>query len=305
MIDAGTVESRGVALLDWQPEELAAWQMPEIVPSRVWIERNVRIPAEDAALPGPIDLALTPYLRGVWDALDDAEKRRACELVIERAELARDGDDVMLRLKLHYLPERVLRLPNYNKRGEEHGAAALTPRELAYLKHRRDGRSNHDVAGLFDTQVQSVVQLRANIVTRLEVANVGEAIELAADRIDAELHALPLEGRVRVRHQNQRGFTWTEKRKQILRGLAGRVPGQQLAAAMEIAPGTADVIEAAAWWRAPSPGGRSAGTVRGSRYVPADCTMPLRLMMNAPSIVENSLIVLRTAGSRICRSFSV
>lgn len=61
----------GIELVDWTPEELAAWQIPELVPTSVWIERHMRISSKNAAVPGPVDLDLTPYLRGIFDAYDD------------------------------------------------------------------------------------------------------------------------------------------------------------------------------------------------------------------------------------------
>lgn len=69
--DWALVEAGGLAAVGWLPEELAAWEMPELVPSKEWAERHVRIPGEDNALPGPVSLDLTPYLRGILDAFDD------------------------------------------------------------------------------------------------------------------------------------------------------------------------------------------------------------------------------------------
>jgi len=185
-----------------------------------------------------IEAVLADFDR-VWDALDDQEKHEALFTAVERAELRRAGpDDLELRLQVHYLPERVLHLPSGIRRGAGPGAAGLMPRELAYLKHRRDGRSDHDIAALFDVTVQSVIKLRGAIMSRLEVEDVSEAVALASRRIDAELHALPLRGRLRARRRNQPGFTWTEKRRQILRGLAAGEPRAQLAARMQHKPET-------------------------------------------------------------------
>lgn len=64
---------RGVETLDWLPEEAAAWAMAELVPTAEWVEKHVRIPTDAAALPGPVDLNLTPYLRGPFEAIDDPE----------------------------------------------------------------------------------------------------------------------------------------------------------------------------------------------------------------------------------------
>lgn len=58
-------------LWQWDPAELTAWQMPELLPTREWVARHVRIPSGDNVFPGPPDLNLTPYLRGIFDAFDD------------------------------------------------------------------------------------------------------------------------------------------------------------------------------------------------------------------------------------------
>ena len=72
MIDpVDTVVCQGVELLDWLPEELLAWDLPELVPTADWVEAHVKLAGRDVAIPGPIDLNLTPDLRGLFDALDD------------------------------------------------------------------------------------------------------------------------------------------------------------------------------------------------------------------------------------------
>lgn len=57
--------------LAWMPEERAVFRIPEFVPTRQWVERHVRIPERDSAIPGPVNLDLTPYLRGMFDWFDD------------------------------------------------------------------------------------------------------------------------------------------------------------------------------------------------------------------------------------------
>lgn len=65
------LELYGVEVLDWLPEEAEAWDWVEPIPTAEYVERHVKIPGRDAAVPGPIDLNLTPYLRGMFDAMDD------------------------------------------------------------------------------------------------------------------------------------------------------------------------------------------------------------------------------------------
>ena len=62
---------------------------------------------------------------------------------------------------------------------------------------------------------------------------------------------------------------------------------------------------AAAACRAPSPGGRFGASFSGLRNVPADMMTPSPLIMNAPSIVENSFTVSSRLGSRMFFSSSL
>ena len=73
LVDAPIRELRSVYVVDWLPEELAAWDVPELIPSSVWVERHIRIPSRDAAVPGPINIDVTPYLRGPYAAIDDPQ----------------------------------------------------------------------------------------------------------------------------------------------------------------------------------------------------------------------------------------
>jgi len=69
--ESGYVDSMGVALLDWTPEEARAWESDPIIPTAEWVSRYMRLPEDTAALAGRIDLGMTPYLRGPFDAVDD------------------------------------------------------------------------------------------------------------------------------------------------------------------------------------------------------------------------------------------
>lgn len=63
--------SHGVEVLDWTPQEIEAWSLPELLPTADWAERYVHIPSKYAAVAGRFRLALTPYLRSFFDAIDD------------------------------------------------------------------------------------------------------------------------------------------------------------------------------------------------------------------------------------------
>ena len=66
-----TIELNDLAAVDWLPEELDAWGWQEPMPTAAWVERYVKIPGRGAAVPGPVNLDLTAYLRGLYDAFDD------------------------------------------------------------------------------------------------------------------------------------------------------------------------------------------------------------------------------------------
>lgn len=55
----------------WLEGELRAYEVPETLPLREWVPQHVRIPGGDAAIPGKVNLDLTPYLREIYDAIDD------------------------------------------------------------------------------------------------------------------------------------------------------------------------------------------------------------------------------------------
>lgn len=55
------------------PWERDAWAPPAEDPIDVWVERNIVFPSKVSALPGPLDLSLTPYLREILRAYADPE----------------------------------------------------------------------------------------------------------------------------------------------------------------------------------------------------------------------------------------
>jgi phage terminase large subunit GpA-like protein len=57
--------------LYWLPEEPRGFTLTAPIAAADWVAKNVTIPRRDSAVPGPVDLNLTPYLRGIYDALDD------------------------------------------------------------------------------------------------------------------------------------------------------------------------------------------------------------------------------------------
>jgi len=161
----------------------------------------------------------------IWEQLDDDERKESLHTIIESCSLERaEGNDLLMRLKLPYLPEQQIRMPSATKRRAETGVWSLSQRELAYLWHRRAGLDEERIAKLWDTCRQNVICKRYSIRKRLGVQYMEEAVRMASERLDSERHALPLMGRLHPRNTGRKKLNWTKKRLQILQGLADGVP---------------------------------------------------------------------------------
>lgn len=175
----------------------------------------------------------------IWQALDPDEQQEALRDVIEYAKLERaEGEDLILRLKVAFLPERTIPMPSYIKRKAARGPDSLTPRLLAYLKHRQQELDDSAIASVFDTNLSSVRRMARQIKNRLQVDTVAEAMPLAAERLEREAHALPMIGRLKKRVPNQPKFRWTRRRRQILAAAATGKLHKDLAASLGITPKT-------------------------------------------------------------------
>lgn len=171
----------------------------------------------------------------VWEALDPDEQQEGLRTVIEYCKLRRaEGEDLVLKLKVGFLPEKQFPMPSYTKRKATTGPDSLTPRELAYLWHRRAGLDDRAMARLWDTTKQNVICKWYRIQQRLNVDTLDEAIDQVAERLDTEKHALPLLGRMNKIPAHRPKFKWTAKRRRILEGLAAGRPPAQIAAALGI-----------------------------------------------------------------------
>jgi len=165
----------------------------------------------------------------IWDQLDDDERKEALHTIIESCSLERaENNDLLMRLKLPYLPEQQIPMPSATKRRAETGVWSLSQRELAYLWHRRAGFDEDRIAKLWDTCKQNVVCKRYSIRKRLGVEDMDKAVMMASERLDSERHALPLMGRLRPRNTGRKKLNWTKKRLQILQGLADGVPRETI-----------------------------------------------------------------------------
>ena len=115
---------------------------------------------------------------------------------------------------------------------------SLSPRELAYLKHRQAGLSDASIALLWDCSAVYPIGLHRVIKARLEVGTVEEAIALAARRLAEEVHSLPMDGRMKRRLASRPGFRWTERRLTVLRAVQAGTPRGVACAALGITRAT-------------------------------------------------------------------
>ncbi len=165
--------------------------------------------------------ALGDY-EAVWDSLDKPRQREFLELLIETCTLSRaqDGtDDIVLRLKLRFLPQQEHRLPNLIRRPKQDGVVGLSPRELALLKHLDDGKSEREIAKLWGTCVENIRGTTRTVRQRLGMQDMQEILDLARPRIEMVKEGLPLTGR-RNDQSNRIKWTWTQRRIQVLELLA-------------------------------------------------------------------------------------
>lgn len=62
--------------IPWSRQEREAFVEREIIPTADWVEKYVSLPVKDTAVPGPVNLDMTPYLRVVMGWVDDPEVDR-------------------------------------------------------------------------------------------------------------------------------------------------------------------------------------------------------------------------------------
>lgn len=170
-----------------------------------------------------------------WRGLDEAEQKAALELVVEEAALGKDQDgNVSLKVKVAFLPERIIPMPSQTKRKAKSGPESLTLRELAYLKHKQTGLSDQAIANLFDTTVENVAGQWRSIRRRLGTDDLDEAIGLASGRLESESHAIPLTGRANKSPKHRPKIKWTPRLKAIVQALADGKPRKQIMAELVI-----------------------------------------------------------------------
>ena len=178
----------------------------------------------------------------VWQQLNPQQQRELLSSVLEELTLGRaedDTGDVILRLKIHFLPAREYRLSNFTRRPRGDGIEGLSPRELAYLKHRLDYNTDQQIAELFQTSLQNARGLAKGITRRMGMEDLDRIAELARPRINILTPGLPLYGRVHG-PSNRNKWTWTQHRLRILAMLARGMRRSHIAAELGIERTTVD-----------------------------------------------------------------
>lgn len=131
----------------------------------------------------------------LWEQMNPEERRHLLREIIEYCIVTPMGRGRhQVRVKFLFLPVIVEELQHAKSRvtGLFDDVAHLTPRELAYLAVRSDGRTDPEIEASWQVTPQAVYYLRTSVLRRLEVSTVEEAVRLARARIDKEREALPL-----------------------------------------------------------------------------------------------------------------
>jgi DNA-binding NarL/FixJ family response regulator/DNA invertase Pin-like site-specific DNA recombinase len=157
--------------------------------------------------------------RRVWDRLEIEEKREVLANLVESLSFAREGRNVIMRLKLIFREEKEITIPpDKREPSEKTGVRSLTQRQLAILDLLSEGLSRREIArrlGIEETAVNSHLWF---VRKQLGVAAIEEAIELARPRIEVEREFLPKEGRSRP--PMTRGGKLSPREIELLRRLA-------------------------------------------------------------------------------------
>jgi len=144
--------------------------------------------------------ATLPRFDQIWDRLTDAERREALHVTIEELKVFAKEDRKWIELKLVFraspIEIEVLRGAERYRTGKLDGAASLTPRELAALKHAGDGANYVQIAKFFDSTPTNAHALLRRAMQKLGAKSVSEAVALAAPTIQKLQTQLPLYGRV-------------------------------------------------------------------------------------------------------------
>lgn len=144
--------------------------------------------------------ATLPRFDQIWDRLTDAERREALHITIEELKVFAKEDRKWLELKLVFrdspIEIEVLRGAERYRSGKLDGAACLTPRELAALKHAGDGANYVLIAKYFESTPTNAHALLRRAMQKLNARSVADAVALAAPTIRRLTSQLPLYGKI-------------------------------------------------------------------------------------------------------------
>lgn len=144
--------------------------------------------------------AALPKFDQVWNHLTDAERREALHLTIEELKVFAKEERKWIELKLVFKEDaveiEVLRGAERYRSGKLDGVASLTPRELACLKHARDGAHYTQIAKYFESSPTNAHALLRRAVQKLSAKNIDEAVKIALPTIRRLQGQLPLFGKI-------------------------------------------------------------------------------------------------------------
>lgn len=134
----------------------------------------------------------------IWENLDNDEKRQVLSLLIEEKGLKadRDGRDIVLKIKVPLLPEQERHILYRSFRGINRtttsGLQRLTLRQMVLLHYSGQGKSRTECAELMGCKVHSIYSIEKVIRRNLGCVSWLEAVEMARERVEANLTQLPL-----------------------------------------------------------------------------------------------------------------
>jgi len=134
----------------------------------------------------------------VWEHLDNIEKRQLLALLIEEGKLTvdRTGRDILIKIKVHFLPERERIILYRTFRGINRtlasGVQRLTLRQMVLLHYAGQGKSRTECAELMGCKVHSIYSIEKVIRKNLGGVSWKEAVEMTRERVEANVAQLPL-----------------------------------------------------------------------------------------------------------------
>jgi len=150
----------------------------------------------------------------IWEHLENTEKRQLLALLIEEGKLTvdRTGRDILMKIKVHFLPEQEKTILYRTFRGINQTNATplqrLRLRQMVLLYYAGQGKTYKECAELMRCKLPSIYTLAKTIRRNLGVDNWEDAIEMSRARVEANVAQLPLgkPGRKAKNETNLRPF---------------------------------------------------------------------------------------------------